>query len=341
MKASLLPVLTIALAATVACRREPPLPVTKRCVLMGTEVTVTAWDGARSSEEIGNAIDAAFARMKTLENVLSRHDETSDLSRLNRRAGEGPVEVDAGLLAVLRRARDAFDTSGGAFDPTVGPLVDLWIAAAKNDRVPSMEAVRTARERTGFDRVRIDEKAGTVSLPEGFALDLGGIAKGYIVDAGASVLREAGIRNGLLEAGGDLYAFGARPGGGAWRVGVQDPAAGESVSARLIARLAVSDRGVTTSGHYRRFSVIEGKRFSHILDPRTGFPVEQAVLSVTVIAPDAAEADGLSTAVAVLGRDDGLARIDSLPGVEALVVEAGDEGGYAFFESSGFSAYAR
>jgi len=319
------------LAALAACRRDPGGgKVVSRRVLMGTEVTVTAWDEIQTVPDIEKAVEAAFDRMDALEDVLSKHEADSELSALNRRAGQGPTRVGEEIWRVLLEAREAWRLSSGAFDPTVGPLVRLWIEAARNDRFPTEEAVRRARARTGFGHVILESRdghGGNVTLPEGFSLDLGGIAKGWIVDRGVEVLKAWGLENVLVEAGGDLYASGARPDGTPWRVGVQDPEAGREGLAGLAAVLAVRDRGVTTSGHYRRFSTIEGKDVSHILDPRAGRPVEQTVLSVTVVAPTASRADGLSTAVAVLGPGEGLELAESLPGVEALLLVPGDEPG--------------
>jgi thiamine biosynthesis lipoprotein len=320
-------------------RDDEPEPVVERRVLMGTEVTVTAWDPARTREEAAAAVDQAFGKMASLESVLSRHGEDTELSRMNRAAGKGPFKVSEDLWNVIDLAAKAWSASGGAFDPTVGPLVLLWVQAGKENRLPTEAAIEQARARTGFRKIAVDPAERTAALPEGFSLDLGGIAKGYIVDQAAKVLRAAGVANGVVEAGGDLFAFGTRPDGGPWRIGIQDPAAGEGVGSALVDVLAVTGRGVTTSGHYRRFTTIEGKRYSHILDPRTGRPVEQTVLSVTVVAPDAATADGLSTAVAVLGVEKGLALVEARKDAEALLLVAGKDGKAEARETEGLAAF--
>lgn len=309
--------------------------VAMRRNLMGTEVTITAWTAELDEEALTAAVEAAFSRMADLEKALSRHDPESELSSLNKAAGGEPVRTSRDLWRALMLAKDAWKTSKGAFDPTVGPLIGLWIAAAKNDKLPTPRQIDGARRKLGFGTVTLDD--GTVQLKQGMSIDLGGIAKGFIVDEAVARLKEKGVTNGLVEAGGDLFAFGTRPGGARWRVGVQDPAAGKDVTGQLVATLAVSDKGITTSGHYRRFSEIEGRRTSHILDPRTGRPVPMGLLSVTVVAPTAAQADGLSTAVAVLGPEQGLALIEGLPGVEAYLVLQGDEG-YAFRQTEGLAA---
>ncbi|MHC5037050.1 MAG: FAD:protein FMN transferase [Planctomycetota bacterium] len=322
-----------------SCRRGAVERVIERRVLMGTEVTITAWDRHKPTTEVASAVKESFRSMEALERLLTRHDKESELSQLNAQAGSGPVKVGPELLRILQRAQEVWETSQGAFDPTVGPLVALWIRAAKADRLPGKKEIQSALTRVGFGRVQVDGEGGTVALPAGFSLDLGGIAKGYIVDEGARGLRKAGIGNVLVEAGGDLAAFGKRPDGTPWRVGIQNPEEGGESGAGLVGVLGISGRGVTTSGHYRRFSVIQGKKYSHILDPLTGIPVRPSVLSVTVVAPNATQADGLSTAVAVLGADRGLAVIHKVPGVEVFIIRRDERGRIGILESAGMSSY--
>lgn len=341
MTRQILALTVILLAPAAGCRRTwPPPRVVESRVLMGTDVTITAWDPALKEEQLRGAVSAAFDRMAAMEALLSRHRKESELSGLNAQAGRGKVRVTTELWTALHHARKAFDTSGGAFDPTVGPLVRLWVDAAKADRVPERAEIDAALALVGFSKVELDEADATVTLPQGMSLDLGGIAKGYIVDEAAAVLKKAGVGNAIVEAGGDLFAFGSRVGKEPWKIGIQDPSAGEEVSAaKLAGVLRVSGRGVTTSGHYRRFSVIQGKRYSHILDPRTGFPVEQSVLSATVMAGSAAEADGLSTAVAVLGPAGGLELLERVEGAEGLLLVKGEGEGVARTEkTSGIGA---
>ena len=306
-----------------------------RFLLMGTEVKVTAVAASRARARA--AIDGCVARMSRLEGLLSRRIATSDIARCNSAAAHFPVPVDPETIRVLQEARRYSELTGGAFDVTVMPLIRVWMEAARANGLPTEEDLAKAGKRVGFRRVSLDETARTVRFTgEGAAIDLGAIAKGYIVDRGLIVLRQAGISAGLIEAGGDIAAFGRKPDSSAWRIGVQDPTQPQSKAA-LVEVIEIGDAAVATSGNYRRFSEINGKRYSHIIDPRSGRPAD-AVPSVTVVARDATTADALATGVSVLGVEDGLRLIESLPGVEALLITVG-EGGLAFHESSGFGRY--
>ncbi len=292
----------------------------------------------------------------------------SDVWRINREAGQWNVEVDALVTSCLTAAKEAWELSGGAFDPTVGPLVDLWRQAAARGTVPTDEEIEKARAQVGMDKIEMlvakvqkpaeelplvapgapppgpDELSRmiqSVGVPAGMSLDLGGIAKGYIAGRMARRMEQAGALAGLVAAAGDVYAFGERPpavagdvyafgkrpaavagkgGDPRWGVGVQDPRYPED-RARLYTAIHVSDQGVDTSGHYYRGYTIGGKRFSHIMDPRTGRPVDTRLASVTVVADDPALSDALATAIAVLGVKDGLALVEKTEGVECLLLE--------------------
>jgi thiamine biosynthesis lipoprotein len=300
---------------------------------MGTVVTVTAVAEAGVARE---AVDAAFAAMTALAAKMSRFNPESDVSRLNQTAGQGAVTVSPEVWDVLCLSMEVSHKTDGAFDMSVGPLVALWKKSGSQGKLPPEAELASACARVGWERIRLHAQR-SVSLAEGMRLDLGGLAKGFIVDRGVDILKARGVTAGMVEAGGDICAFGSRPGGGAWRLGVQDPRRPDDPA--VVAVLNVTDRGVTTSGHYRRFSMIEGRRFSHILDPRTGRPVENRLLSVTVVAPTAALADGLSTALSVLGKEKGLSLVESLAGVECLLLEEDETRVLRQVASSGMGAY--
>ncbi|MCX5683023.1 MAG: FAD:protein FMN transferase [Planctomycetota bacterium] len=281
--------------------------------------------------------------------------QPSDVWRINRDAGMWNTTVDPITNTCLSAAREVWQLSGGAFDPTVGPVVDLWRQAAKDNRLPTDDEIAAARALVDMQKVEIliadiprEPKGADAATPEsgesptepltasvhlvsmakGMRLDLGGIAKGYIAGRMAQRMKHAGATAGLVAAAGDIFALGERPGslareGGErrWIVGVQDPRFPDD-RARLYTRLAVRDMGVHTSGHYYRGNTIQGKRYSHIVDPRTGRPVDMHVASVTVVSIDPAVGDGLSTAIAVMGVEKGLAMVDHLTGVECLILEA-------------------
>lgn len=318
MKKTLMPFLVAAvlLAALTAAMqlRDDTEKSTRTEILMDTivESTVFAEDPGLGTE----ALDLAYQEMHRLEGLLSRHRATSEVARINLAAGAGPVPVSPETLLLIDQAREFGELTDGAFDITVAPLLKLWRFAEGGGQVPPEESLRAAAALVDFRRVVADRGAGTVYLPvSGTEIDLGGIAKGYVVDRAVSVLRTNGITSASVDAGGDIRVIGGKPDGSPWRIGVRHPRERE----RIIAVLELRDSAVVTSGDYERYFLLDGTRYHHILDPDTGRPAA-GLASVTVVAADATTADALSTAVFVMGRERGLALIESLPGVEAILV---------------------
>ncbi len=286
-----------------------------RRLLMDTDVSLQIYTGGpgkacRIQENI-------FAEMERLEKLLSYTLASSDVAGINRSAGEKPVKVSPETAEVIQKALSCARLSEGAFDPTIAPLLETWGFLGERYRLPAPAEIETAAALVDYRLIEGDFAAGEIFLPEpGMALDLGGIAKGYIVDRGLDLLSRAGIGHALINAGGDVGILGPKPEGSPWRIGVKHPRR----EGDLIAVIPWSKRGaVVTSGDYERFFEVEGVRYHHVLDPRTGYPA-RALLSATVAAPTAAEADALATALLVLGPQRGLALVESLPGVEALLV---------------------
>jgi len=349
---------------------SPAVEVVETRDAMDTQVTVTAV--APTDAVARRAIAAAWKEMDLCAACLddyrkpseawlkgdkiARKDpaqQPSDVWRINHDAGKWSTPVDPITVSCLAAAREVWDLSGGAFDPTVGPLVDLWRQAAKDGRLPADDQIAKAQALLDMNKVDLliadvprDPAGGApapgsdasqaepatmqmnmVSMAAGMQLDLGGIAKGYIAGRMAQRMKHAGAIAGLVAAAGDIYAFGERPaalaregGERRWIVGVQDPRFPDDRS-RLYTRLAVRNMGVDTSGHYYRGGTIQGKRYSHIVDPRSGRPVDLRIASVTVVSLDPAIGDGLSTAIAVMGVEKGLAMVDNLTGAECLILE--------------------
>ena len=299
---------------------------------MGTFVTVKVVAGsAARAEEI---IDAAFREVKKIERLMSHYRDDSEVSRLNQAAHRQALVVSPETFEVLLRSGEISRDSGGAFDITVGPLIELWQKAARENRLPLPERIAEARARVDYRKVILNKETKAVSFARpGISLDLGGIAKGYAVDKAIEAIRKCGATGALVEAGGDIYALGWRPDGKPWRIKIQDPGGGDSDPGVV----QVKDKAVVTSGNYRRFVEIEGKRFSHIIDPRSGLPAE-GIASVTVIAREATLADALATALSVLGETEGLRLVESLHHVECLMI-IGEKGDFRKVESSGFSRF--
>ncbi|WP_158633670.1 FAD:protein FMN transferase [Tautonia sociabilis] len=266
------------------------------------------------------AARSAFDRIAQLDATLSDYRVDSELSRLGDRAGGPPIPVSADLFEVLRRSRELSERSDGAFDATINPVVKLWRRARRNRELPSPEQLDQARSRVDWRRLELDPDARTARLAsEGMRLDVGGIAKGYASDAALKVLREAGITRALVAGAGDIVVGDPPPGRSGWLVGIAplDPS-GPPERYVLLANQAVS-----TSGDAERFVEIDGVRYSHIVDPRTGLGLTSRS-SVTVVAPDGTTSDSLATAASVLGPDRGLHLIEQIEGAEALFVSIPD-----------------
>jgi FAD:protein FMN transferase len=288
---------------------------------------------AADAEQAGPALDAAFAALTQANNLFSSHLPTSEISRLNAAEGE-PRHLSAQTLALLGRALELGEQTGGAFDITAGPLIRLWKAAIRSGKLPSEADREAARKRVGYHQVALDRAASRARLVPGMSLDLGGIAKGFAVDAAVAALRGRHLSGGIVDAGGDGYAMGTRPDGAPWRIGIQHP---RSVPGnRLPEVLLLSDRAYATSGDYEQYTEIDGVRYHHVIDPRTGEPAHTAV-SVTVVASDCTTADALATALLVLGPEDGIALVETLRDVECMIVREGQDGLAVAF-SSGFRA---
>jgi thiamine biosynthesis lipoprotein len=236
------------------------------------------------------------------------------------KAGES-FELDSDTLEVLKKSLWTAQASDGAYDVTVWPLKTIWKKAKEAGILPSAEAIESALPKVGYQYILLDDSSGKASLSkEGVQIDLGGIGKGYAVEEAAKFLSKNGVRSGIVNAGGNLKLIGAAPTSAGWRVGIEHPRNLEGYSATI---LVENDMAVSTSGDYQDFFYHKNKRYSHILDPRTGYPVESGVVSVTIIAKDAFTADALDTAFFVMGPEKGFEMIEKLKdqGVEAIVIQ--------------------
>ena len=278
---------------------------------MGVQARLIVY--APDAESAATAAKAAYSRVAEVEDIASDYRPTSELMRLCAKAGQGPVKVSEELFTLLAHAQEVSRRSDGAFDVTVGPYVQLWRAARKLKQLPSPQALDEARQRVGWRRVKLNARDRTVELTTpGMRLDLGGIAKGYAGDEAIRVLREHGIRRALFEAGGDVVVSAAPPGKKGWTVEVVgDPSAKQRI-------VEMTDRGISTSGDTEQFVEIDGMRYSHVVDPRTGLGLTQRY-AATVIARDGITSDSSSTAASVLGAHEGGKLVKSYPGARAFV----------------------
>ena len=287
---------------------------------MGSTLTLTAWTADDLAARA--AFDEVFDEFTRLEKVLSTWIAESDVSRVNRAAGVEPVPTGAELREVLAIARDISEWTGGKFDVTFGALAGLWKFDHDQDNtVPDRQAVLARLPLVDYRAIRINDAAGTVFLArKGMSIHLGGIGKGYAIDRGVAILRLRGLRDFMVQTGGDIYVSGLKD-GRPWRLGIQDPRGGANHS---FAELDLSDGTFSTSGDYERTFLKDGVRYHHILDPATGEPA-RGTRSVTIVARRAVLADGLSTGVFILGAGAGMALIEKLPDVEGIIVTARNE----------------
>lgn len=278
------------------------------------------------------AADAAFERVAELDGILSDYDPGSELMRLCAEP-ERRVKVSRDLATVLGRSLELSRQSGGAFDVSVGPYVALWREARRSGRMPRARALRAAARLVGPRLVELDPVARTVRLQRpGMRLDLGGIAKGYAVDQAMALLRKRGITRALVDGGGDILAGDPPPGREGWVIAIQALRPGGEPGPRVV----LARRAIATSGDLEQAVVIDGRRYSHIVDPRTGLALT-GPSSVTVLAPDCMTADALATAVSVLGPVAGLRLVEEVQGAEALYVRIRD-GKLESFRSGRFEA---
>jgi len=298
-----------------------PANIVERARLsMGSELRLTAW----TADEAGAAaaFEEVFGEFDRLESLMSVWRPNSDIVRLNAAAGVKPVPVSPEVRDVLTIAREVGDETGGKFDITFGALSDIWkFDQDQDNRVPDAEEIRSRLPLVDYRAVEVDARAGTAFVAhKGMRVHLGGIGKGYAVDRGAAILRRRGIRNFMIQAGGDLYVAGLR-GDRPWRVAIRDP---RGPADALFAALDLSDGTFSTSGDYERYFFKDGRRYHHIIDPDLGEPAS-ASRSVTIVTDKAVLADALSTGVFVMGPTAGMALIERLPHVEGVIVSARNE----------------
>ncbi len=251
-------------------------------------------------EKIETAFAAAEQEMLRLDGMFSRQAEESPVSEINRQAGGAFVPVPEELFSVLSSARALEERTGGAFDVTVAPLMDLWDFKNESPRVPDQAEIEALLPLVGWDNLLLDETEPAVRLAlPGMEIDLGGIAKGYASVRLAELMRASGVESSLISLGGNVAAIGKKTDGSLWQVGVQDPRNLDNI----IGVVSAEDLFLITSGDYQRYFMVGDKRYHHILDPETGYPADKNLISATVVSRDGTAADALSTALIVLGTD--------------------------------------
>jgi thiamine biosynthesis lipoprotein len=279
-------------------------------------------------------------RLVEINAAMSTYQKDSEISRFNEFNQTGrKFKISADFYRVMEIAQDIYRLSDGAWDATVNPLVDLWgfgRGGAKN-KIPPENEISALLSNIGFENIEIQEPRYLIKKRAAVTLDLSSIAKGYGVDQVADTLRKEGFQNYLVEIGGEVFASGYTKDGKLWRIGINRPQT-DAAFDEVYKVVSLRNRAFATSGDYRNFFVVDGTRYAHIIDPRTGYPISNDVVSVTIIADTCIFADGLATAIMVMGPEKGLDLINRLEAVEGLIVVERMDGSLADFYSRGFDA---
>ncbi|WP_347489895.1 FAD:protein FMN transferase [Desulfoscipio sp. XC116] len=288
-------------------------PYTAQDFLLDTEITITIEDSR--APEICAAI---FQRIAEIEKKMTLFSEDSELAKLNAQAGLKAVKTSADTHYVLTRAITISTLTQGAYDPTIGPLVKLWNIGSGLAVIPGEADIQRAISLVDGNSLQISNNGHTAMIARpGQVVDLGGIAKGYAGDEAKRILLEHGVRQGIINLGGNVMAVGAKKDGAPWRVGIQNPLAARGTYLGIV---YATDKAVVSSGGYERYFIKDGRRYHHIMDPDTGYPADNGLISVTIVTDRGIDADALSTGAYVMGLTEGMKLIDSLDGVEAIFI---------------------
>jgi len=283
------------------------------------DITVVAKDSVMANRYIDIAID----EISRIEKLISSWNPTSQTSEINRNAGIQPIKVDKELYQLIERAIGISKLTDGAFDITYASMDRIWTFDGSMTEMPSEEEIKISVSKVGYQNMLLDPNKQTVFLKiPGMKIGFGAIGKGYAADKAKALLIEKGVVSGIINASGDMNTWGKQPNGNPWKVAITNPLNKQ----KAFAMLPISEGAVVTSGNYEKFVTLNNKRYSHIIDPRTGYP-SSGILSVTVFAPKAELADALATSVFVMGKEVGLNRINQLSKIECIIV---DEDGNLF-----------
>lgn len=285
---------------------------------LGTTCSIKIYNSTNTE-----AIEKAFKEVHAIEQRMSVNIEESEISRINQNSGSAEITVSPDTYHVINTALHYSRISEGRFDITIGPLVDLWDITAKNPRVPNRSAIGETKQLVNYNHLRLDKNKKTVFLNKtGMSIDVGGIAKGWAADQSIEILKKHGIKHALLNFGGNLITLGTKPDGSNWVIGVQDPG---SVRGNYIGYFMVANQASVTSGKYERFFEENGTRYHHLLDPATGYPIENNLASVTIVHNKSIIADALSTTIFMLGLEKGMALVESLENTETVIITENKE----------------
>lgn len=318
MKNKYLLLLIIFCLAITGCAKSF-MPLKQTQLAMGTIVEISIADADLDADAKSAAMAKAFEKVRQIERLMSIYDQASEVSMINKFADIRPVRVSLDTIKVIKRADEINRLTRGAFDITVAPLVDLWGFGfpTKPSKAPAEDDIKKTLNMVGMDKLKIDYAAKTVRfMRSGMKIDLGGIAPGYAADCAIDILKENGIKNAMVNIGGEVCCIGRSGFGRPWKIGIQHPRA----RADLLATIYIENEAVSSSGDYEKFFFLDGKRMSHIVNPLNGMPVADMPASVSIRASDCMTADGLATGIFVLGPDAGIEVLKKIRSVEGMIV---------------------
>ncbi|MBO5795112.1 MAG: FAD:protein FMN transferase [Bacteroides sp.] len=322
-----LAIFTLATIAILA-RHNAPAPYQKASgLIFGTMYSVTY----QSKTDLKSSIDSM---LKVFDGSLSPFNDTATISRINRNER---VIADELFATVFRKSLEVSEATGGAFDITVAPLVNAWGFGFKQGSFPDSIMVDSLLQLIGYEKVSMNEQGEVVKQDERMMLNCSAIAKGYAVDVIANLLKSKGVKNMMVDIGGEVVVHGKNPKEKKWRIGINKPVDDSLATNQELERIVeITDAAIATSGNYRNFYYNNGKKYAHTIDPSTGYPVQHSLLSATVVANDCMTADAYATAFMVMGVEKALEMAESNPAIEAFFIFSNEEGNLQTCQTSGF-----
>ena len=315
-------IITIVATTAIGCEKtNNKESLTRTEFLMDTVITLKIFD--KQDKKI---LDQAINRLKEIETRMSATIDTSDISLINKNAGIEPVKVNEDVYNVIERAKYFAEITNGAYEPTIGPLVELWNITGDNKEerksLPEESQILEKKTLVDYHDLELMDDGFVFLNRKGMKLDLGGIVKGYAADEVKRIFIENGVNSAIIDLGGNVYALGEKKSGEPWRIGVQNPF---DVTGSYIGIINIKDKSIVTSGDYERFFIYQGEKYHHIIDAKIGYPSENEVAGISVISEKSIDGDALSTALFVLGVEEGTKLINQLEGVDAIFITKKDE----------------
>ena len=290
-------------------------PYKRTLKLMGSRFDITVV--AKNPAEANEYIDLAVNEITRIEQLISSWDPNSQTSEINKNAGLKPIKVDVELFDLIQRSIGISKLTDGAFDISYASMDKIWKFDGSMKEMPSADSIKASVEKVGFQNIMLDKENNTVFLKlKGMKIGFGAIGKGYAADKAKDLLISKGVVSGIINASGDMNTWGKQPDGSEWKVAITNP----MDKNKVFALLPISNGAVVTSGNYEKYVTFNNIRYTHIIDPRSGYPAT-GIISVTVFAPKAELADALATSVFVMGKEVGLNRIEQLPKVECIIID--------------------